>query len=424
MDVKLLFLLLGLSVPCCCEENTIKILPERRRSILAAGDQLNLQCILRSDNTTGVNFVKDGAVIIANNSIGCIITKATNKTSLNVTVTTLTLRKEETSLVDGGTYECGTADGDMVSSIVVNVVHLDPVSNHLMLGSNHKVVRLGCFVKASSDLPMAITWTGPNQMHLETASGRYQAFNNGSLLISDPRSEDLGQYMCTVTFYPDLLVERHILKPTAVFLYGGPKIKASSRQMILRKLELLCETSGDSKHVTWYRKGRPIVDDGSVRFLQYRGVWNAKIVAVQKDENDIAVYTCQSNGGVKKLNSHVSKTNVWDVTCDVSGFPVPNVTWTKNGSRIDESANTVYRQLSGVPRAEILVYDLVKHDAGTFACTAANNVTPYTATAEIHLLPEDISEATKDVSHQAGLAVAIELHWKTILGLGFLCIIF
>ena len=63
------------------------------------------------------------------------------------------------------------------------------------------------------------------------------------------------------------------------------------------------------------------------------------------------------------------------LVCEAEGFPVPIITWTKNGKLLIESEN----------KTTFIILDTRKEDAGKYKCEASNSAgrASYTSTVEV-----------------------------------------
>ena len=71
----------------------------------------------------------------------------------------------------------------------------------------------------------------------------------------------------------------------------------------------------------------------------------------------------------------VIKGNPLLLLCEAEGFPVPIITWTKNGKLLTESEN----------KKKFIIHDTRKEDTGEYKCEASNSAgrASYTSTVEV-----------------------------------------
>lgn len=62
-------------------------------------------------------------------------------------------------------------------------------------------------------------------------------------------------------------------------------------------------------------------------------------------------------------------TSQWKINVEASGFPKPEIVWTKNGKPITDKQVSVYTEET---TSSITIYSVVREDTGTYTVTASN----------------------------------------------------
>lgn len=76
--------------------------------------------------------------------------------------------------------------------------------------------------------------------------------------------------------------------------------------------------------------------------------------------------------------------DVLELKCKVSGFPMPKVTWFKDGAEINTTTRIHTLEYEGA-MGMLKIYSLEDEDEGNYKCFAENKFAPYNATAEMRV---------------------------------------
>ncbi|XP_038571298.1 hemicentin-1 isoform X2 [Micropterus salmoides] len=233
----------------------------------------------------------------------------------------------------------------------------------------------------------AVTWLKDGR----PITGQHGAkiMNEGRLLqIKDAKVSDTGRYTCIAVNVAGQADSKHDISvhvPPSII--GQVKLPENVSVVVKNPVALSCEASGiPLPAITWLKDGRPIKASSSVRVLSGGRSLRLMHAAVE----DAGRYTCivSNSAGEEKKNfdldvlvppSIVDEGTVLDtkvkekhnitLTCEVSGNPVPEIKWLKDGQLlVPDRRNQVlshgrFLQISG---AQVV-------DTGRYSCLASNS---------------------------------------------------
>ena len=212
-------------------------------------------------------------------------------------------------------------------------------------------------------------------------SAKYEQNNEWQLCISNFAPTDLGRYRCVVTNCVGSTSKTFIINS-----YEGqatrPVISTTRTEYTVlegRTVRLFCDASGTPDPVvTWWFNGVEVSEDAHYSF---RELPNLLIYNVQRGQQD-GVYRCVVTNSLGSddltvnlvihqapkldLSEVISRrvdigTTVCFICSLLEGYPVPTVTWTKNGVEIPSGG-----------RVRICITAVASVDEGTYRCTARN----------------------------------------------------
>ncbi|XP_016146102.1 hemicentin-1-like [Sinocyclocheilus grahami] len=218
---------------------------------------------------------------------------------------------------------------------------------------------------------------------------RAQILNEGRLLrIQDAQVADTGRYTCiavNVAGQADRKYDLNVHVPPTII--GQTQVPENVSVVVKNPVVLTCEASGmPLPSITWLKDGQPISASSSVRVISGGRGLRLMHAAIE----DAGRYTCivSNSAGEERKNfdlnvlvppSIVKEGTVEDVkvkerqniilACEVTGNPVPEITWLKDGqplasdSRLQVMSNGRFLQISGSQVA----------DTGRYSCLASNS---------------------------------------------------
>ncbi|ROL43461.1 Hemicentin-1, partial [Anabarilius grahami] len=216
-----------------------------------------------------------------------------------------------------------------------------------------------------------------------------QILNEGQLLrIHDAQVADTGRYTCiavNVAGQADRKYDVNVHVPPTII--GQTQMPENVSVVVKSPVVLTCEASGmPPPAITWLKDGQPISMSSSVRVIS--GGRGLRLMHAASE--DAGRYTCivSNSAGEERKNfdlnvlvppSIVNEGTVEDVkvkerqniilACEVTGNPVPEITWLKDGqplasdSRLQVMSNGRFLQISGSQVA----------DTGRYSCLASNS---------------------------------------------------
>ncbi|XP_028823701.1 hemicentin-1 isoform X1 [Denticeps clupeoides] len=234
----------------------------------------------------------------------------------------------------------------------------------------------------------AVTWLKDGRPL--TPSGRTRVWNDGRLLqVADARVADTGRYTCVaanVAGHADSKYDLSVHVPPAIS--GQAQSPVPVRVVVRNPVSLSCEASGiPLPNITWLRDGRPIsTSDSTTRIIS--GGRSLRLMHAATE--DAGRYTCvvSNSAGEDHMNfdlevlvppsilgegtEDVKVKDSQNVTlaCEVTGNPVPEITWLKDGQPL--ATESRYRVMSHGRFLQITGAKI--SDMGRFSCLATNSV--------------------------------------------------
>lgn len=74
-----------------------------------------------------------------------------------------------------------------------------------------------------------------------------------------------------------------------------------------------------------------------------------------------------------------------ELKCEVTGYPVPTVTWHKDGVLLNNTERISFQAYKDTASGQLRIFDLSNDDDGNYTCVAENTVPPYNASASMKL---------------------------------------
>ncbi|XP_053405638.1 hemicentin-1-like isoform X2 [Mercenaria mercenaria] len=262
--------------------HSLKIVPERMYLLTQEGDELKLYCIVQfsSKSNVAVTFSKDGMMLHVGNDKGyeVYVTVKPINSSMDILMSTTTLKKNVTNVNDKGVYKCDAERGTdtKTTSITVYTFTASATDAELPITTEGKEtlkIDLECNVnvKAEKDLvDYAVTWE-----------------RDGSKIENGDKYNMESNTL-------------QILKPT------GPAIDSHDNNKNLVQgdsLELKCKVSGFPKPtVSWFKDGSEMNTTTRIHTLEYEGAMG-KLMIYSLEDEDEGYYKCVAENDVAPFNA-------------------------------------------------------------------------------------------------------------------------
>ncbi|KFO28580.1 Hemicentin-1 [Fukomys damarensis] len=311
-----------------------------------------------------------------------------------------TLQIKEAQISDTGRYTCIASnlagedelDFDVNIQVPPSFQKLWEIGNMLDTGRSGEAKDviinnpISLFCETNAAPPPTLTWY--KDSHPLTSSDKVMILPGGRVLqIPRAKVEDAGRYTCVAVNEAgedSLQYDVRVLLPPVI--KGAPGELPEEVTVLVNKGALLdCSSSGSpTPRNSWQKDGKPLLEDEHRKFVsngRMLQIVNAQII-------DVGRYVCiaeNSAGSAKKyfnLNVHVPPSvvgpnpenltvvvnNFISLTCEVSGFPPPDLSWLKNEQPIKPNTNALI-----VPGGRTLQIIRAKvSDGGEYTCIAIN----------------------------------------------------
>ncbi|XP_077188775.1 hemicentin-1 isoform X2 [Paroedura picta] len=246
---------------------------------------------------------------------------------------------------------------------------------------------LSLYCETNAVPPPALTWYKDGSPL--SSSDKVLILPGGRVLqIPRAQSEDAGRYTCVAVNEAgedSMQYDVRVLLPPSI--HGTSGDMPEEVTVLVNKLAVLdCIANGSPPpSITWQKDGQLLVEDSQHKFLTS----GRTLQILNSHITDTGRYVCvveNTAGSAKKyfnLNVHVPPSivgsnsenltvvvnNFISLTCEVTGFPPPDLSWLKNGKPISLNTNALIvpggRTLQ-IPRARL-------SDGGEYVCVARNS---------------------------------------------------
>ncbi|XP_020958298.1 hemicentin-1 isoform X2 [Sus scrofa] len=354
---------------------------------IKVNNTLTLECEAYAVPSASLSWYKDGQPLKSDDHV----TIAANGHTLQI---------KEAQISDTGRYTCVASniagedelDFDVNIQVPPSFQKLWEIGNMLDTGRRGEAkdviisnpISLYCETNAAP--PPTLTWYKDG--HPLTSSDRVLILPGGRVLqIPRARVEDAGRYVCVAVNEAgedSLQYDVRVLLPPVI--KGANTDVPEEVTVLVNKSALMeCFSSGSpTPRNSWQKDGQPLLEDEYHTFLSNRRI--LQILNIQI--TDIGRYVCiaeNTAGSAKKyfnLNVHVPPSvlgpnpenltvvvnNFISLTCEVSGFPPPDLSWLKNEQPIELNTNALI-----VPGGRTLQIIRAKvSDGGEYTCIAIN----------------------------------------------------
>ncbi|XP_067585037.1 hemicentin-1 isoform X1 [Pseudorca crassidens] len=354
---------------------------------IKVNNTLTLECEAYAIPSASLSWYKDGQPLKADDHV-------------TIAASGHTLQIREAQISDTGRYTCIASniagedelDFDVNIQVPPSFHKLWEIGNMLDTGRSGEAkdviinnpISLYCETNAAP--PPTLTWYKDG--HPLTSSDRVLILPGGRVLqIPRAKVEDAGRYMCVAVNEAgedSLQYDVRVLLPPVI--QGADSDLPEEVTVLVNKSMLVeCLSSGSpTPRNSWQKDGQFLLEDEHHKFLS-----NGRILQILNTQiTDIGRYVCiaeNTAGSAKKyfnLNVHVPPSvigpnpenltvvvnNFISLTCEVSGFPPPDLSWLKNEQPIKLNTNALI-----VPGGRTLQIIRAKvSDGGEYTCIAIN----------------------------------------------------
>ncbi|XP_059334168.1 hemicentin-1 [Ammospiza nelsoni] len=245
---------------------------------------------------------------------------------------------------------------------------------------------LSLYCETNAVPPPVLTWFKDG--HPLSSSDRVLILPGGRVLqIARARAADAGRYACVAVNeagQDSIHYDIRVLSPPSISGVDGD-LPEEVTVLVSKEAAMECIPTGSpSPSITWQKDGQLLAEDDKHTLLSN----GRRLQILNSQITDTGRYVCIAEniaGSAKKyfnLNVHVPPSvvgtnpenltvvvnNFISLTCEVTGFPPPDLIWLKNGKPISSNSNTFIvpgaRTLQ-IPRARL-------SDGGEYTCTARN----------------------------------------------------
>ncbi|XP_073073009.1 hemicentin-1 isoform X4 [Manis javanica] len=395
---------------------------------IKVNNTLTLECEAYAIPSASLSWYKDGQPLRSDDHV-------------NIAANGHTLQIKKTQISDTGRYTCVASniagedelDFDVNIQVPPSFQKLWEIGNMLDTGRSGEAkdviinnpISLYCETNAAP--PPTLTWYKDG--HPLTSSDRVLILPGGRVLqIPRAKAEDAGRYTCVAVNeagQDSLRYDVRVLLPPVI--KGANSDLPEEVTVLVNKSTLMECLSGGSPvpRNSWQKDGQPLLADEHHKFLS-----NGRILQILNTQiTDIGRYACiaeNTAGSTKKyfhLNVHVPPSvlgpnpenlsvvvdSFLSLTCEVSGFPPPDVSWLKNEQPVKLNTDTLI-----VPGGRTLQILRAKvSDGGEYTCIAINQAGESKKKVALTVyVPPSIkdhgSESLSVVNVREGMSVSLE----------------
>ncbi|XP_055275068.1 hemicentin-1 isoform X3 [Moschus berezovskii] len=354
---------------------------------IKVNNTLTLECEAYAIPSASLSWYKDGQPLKSDDHV-------------TIAASGHTLRIKEAQISDTGRYTCVASnvagedelDFDVNIQVPPSFQKLWEIGNMVDTGRRGEakdvIINNPISLYCETNAAPAPTLTWYKDGHSLTSSERVLILPGGRVLqIPRAKVEDAGRYMCVAVNEAgedSLQYDVRVLLPPVIKGANGD-LPEEVTVLVNKSVLMECLSSGSpTPRSSWQKDGQPLREDEHHKFLS-----NGRILQVLNSQiTDIGRYVCVAEntaGSAKKyfnLNVHVPPSvigpnpenltvvvnNFISLTCEVSGFPPPDLSWLKNEQPIKLNTNALI-----VPGGRTLQIIRAKvSDGGEYTCIAIN----------------------------------------------------
>ncbi|NWT15620.1 HMCN1 protein, partial [Vireo altiloquus] len=246
---------------------------------------------------------------------------------------------------------------------------------------------LSLYCETNAVPPPVLTWFKDG--HPLSSSDRVLVLPGGCRVLQIARAQagDAGRYSCVAVNeagQDSIHYDIRVLFPPSISGADGD-LPEEVTVLVSKEAAMDCIPSGSpSPRITWQKDGQLLAENDKHMFLSS----GRRLQILNSQITDTGRYVCVAEniaGSAKKyfnLNVHIPPSvvgtnpenltvvvnNFISLTCEVTGFPPPDLSWLKNGKPVNSNSNTFI-----VPGARTLQIPRAKlSDGGEYTCTARN----------------------------------------------------
>ncbi|XP_026645393.1 hemicentin-1 [Microtus ochrogaster] len=395
---------------------------------IRVNNSLTLECEAYAIPSASLRWYKDGQPLKSDDHV-------------SIAANGHTLQIKEAQISDTGRYTCAASnlagedelDFDVNIQVPPSFQKLWEVGNMLDTGRSGEAkdviinnpISLHCETSAAP--PPTLTWYKDGRSL--TSSDRVLILPGGRVLqIARAKVEDAGRYTCVAVNEAgedSLQYDVHVLLPPVIKGANGD-LPEEVTVLVNKSARMECASSGSpAPRNSWQKDGQPLLEDEHHKFLS-----DGRILQILSAQiTDIGRYVCVAEntaGSAKKyfnLNVHVPPgiigpthehlsvvvNHFISLTCEVSGFPPPDLSWLKNEQPIKPNTNVLI-----VPGGRTLQIIRAKvSDVGEYTCIAINQAgeSKKKVSLTVHVPPsikDHGSESLSVVNVREGTSVSLE----------------
>uniref|UniRef100_A0AC11BQX3 Hemicentin 1 n=1 Tax=Ovis aries TaxID=9940 RepID=A0AC11BQX3_SHEEP len=354
---------------------------------IKVNNTLTLECEAYAIPSASLSWYKDGQPLKSDDHV-------------TIAASGHTLQIKETQISDTGRYTCVASnvagedelDFDVNIQVPPSFQKLWEIGNMVDTGRRGEakdvIINNPISLYCETNAAPAPTLTWYKDGHPLTSSERVLILPGGRVLqIPRAKVEDAGRYVCVAVNEAgedSLQYDVRVLLPPVIKGANGD-LPEEVTVLVNKSVLMECLFSGSpTPRSSWQKDGQPLLEDERHKFLS-----NGRILQVLNSQiTDIGRYVCiaeNTAGSAKKyfnLNVHVPPSiigpnpenltvvvnNFISLTCEVSGFPPPDLSWLKNEQPIKLNTNALI-----VPGGRTLQIIRAKvSDGGEYTCIAIN----------------------------------------------------
>uniref|UniRef100_A0A8C8RXS5 Hemicentin 1 n=1 Tax=Pelusios castaneus TaxID=367368 RepID=A0A8C8RXS5_9SAUR len=229
---------------------------------------------------------------------------------------------------------------------------------------------LSLYCETNAVPPPILTWYKDG--HLLSSSDKLLILPGGRVLqIPRAQAEDAGRYMCVAVNEAgedSIQYDVHVLLPPSI---NGADVDLPEEVTVLvnKTIVMECVANGNpAPRITWRKDGQPLILNSQITDTGRYVCVVENIAGSAKKYFNLNVHVPPSVVGTNFENLTVVVNNFISLTCEVTGFPPPDLSWLKNGKPINLNTNALIvpggRTLQ-IPRARL-------SDGGEYICIARN----------------------------------------------------
>ncbi|XP_053405636.1 uncharacterized protein LOC128559003 isoform X2 [Mercenaria mercenaria] len=184
-------------------------------------------------------------------------------------------------------------------------------------------------------------------------------------------------------------------------------------------LELRCNTNGmtaDSNDVRWIWTYKDTILRNNEKFKMVNKNNNGILQIKNPNRTNMGKYLCsltqkndvkiqkprsvflRASPAIESFTMEAYHTDL-ELKCVASGSPIPNIIWTKNGSKLNITNYSHAIEEQNTVNSSVVLQNVNQHDDGVYSCIAYNDIEPYNDTAQKVINPRAYAVA---VNHHPG----------------------